>query len=98
MAVDGVWSIKFDTPMGEREVTVTLATDGGALSGNFEGPAGSADLEGGTVEGDSVAWSVKINAPMGEVTLDFEGAVDGDSITGKVTTPMGVNDFTGARA
>lgn len=97
MAVDGAWNIKFSTPMGEREVTITLAADGGALSGTFEGQQGSADLEGGTVEGDTVAWSVKINAPMGEVTLGFEGVVDGDSITGKVTTPMGANDFTGSR-
>ena len=98
MAVDGAWDIKFNTPMGEREVVVTLAGDGGALSGNFEGPQGSAALEGGTVEGDTVAWSVKINAPMGEVTLGFEGVVDGDSISGTVKTPMGANDFTGSRA
>jgi hypothetical protein len=98
MAVDGAWNIKFSTPMGEREVAVTLAADGGALSGNFEGTQGSAALEGGTVEGDTVAWSVKINAPMGEVTLGFEGVVDGDSISGTVTTPMGANDFTGSRA
>ncbi|MEE8421275.1 MAG: hypothetical protein V3S31_00700 [Dehalococcoidia bacterium] len=98
MAVDGAWTVKFSTPMGEREATITLATDGGALSGNWAGPQGSADIEGGTVEGDNVAWRVKINAPMGEVTLSFEGTVDGDSISGKVQTPMGSNDFTGARA
>ncbi|HJM75188.1 MAG TPA: hypothetical protein QGI71_04890 [Dehalococcoidia bacterium] len=98
MAVDGAWNIKFSTPMGERQVTVTLAADGGALSGNFEGPQGSAALEGGTVEGDTVAWNVTIDAPMGEVKLGFEGVVDGDSLNGKVNTPMGPNDFTGSRA
>ncbi len=98
MAVDGAWNIKFSTPMGERQVTVTLATDDGALSGSFSGPQGSADLDDGTVAGDSVAWNVKINSPMGEVALAFDGAVDGDSISGKVATPMGQNEFTGTRA
>ncbi|MDP6606000.1 MAG: hypothetical protein QF664_07075 [Dehalococcoidia bacterium] len=98
MAVDGAWAVKFNTPMGEREVTVTLASDGGALSGSLAGPQGGGDIEGGTVEGDNVAWNVKINSPMGEVTLNFEGVVDGDSMAGKVQTPMGANDFTGMRA
>ena len=68
MAVDGAWNIKFSTPMGERQVTVTLAADGGALSGNFEGPQGSAALEGG--DGDSL--NGKVNTPMGP--NDFTGS------------------------
>jgi hypothetical protein len=79
-------------------VTVTLAADGGALSGNFNGPQGSVDFADGTVEGDSVAWSVKVDAPMGEVNLAFDGVVDGDSISGKLLTPMGESDFSGSRA
>jgi hypothetical protein len=71
-----------------------MAVDGGALSGNFNGPQGSVDFADGTVEGDSVAWSVKVDAPMGEVNLAF----DGDSISGRLLTPTGESDFSGSRA
>ncbi len=84
MAVDGTYNITLGTPMGERPGTLTLNTDGAALSGKFDGQQGAQEFDGGSAEGDAVKWSVTINGPMGEMKLDFDGKVDGDDIDGTV--------------
>ncbi len=99
MAIDGTWNLTLKTPMGDRQVTVTLNTDGNDLSGNFGSPQGSQEFEGGTASGDEATWSTMFAGAMGEMKLDFVGKVDGDAIDGTVQFgSFGSGTFTGTRA
>ena len=98
MTVDGAYTITQNTPHGERSSKLTLKTDGGSLSGAYEGPQGEQPFSGGTVSGNEVAWSVQISSPMGEMKLDFKGTVIGDKISGQVQMgSFGSSDFQGTR-
>ena len=99
MAVDGTWNITLSTPMGDRPATLTLKTDGSALSGSFGGPQGSQEFSGGTADGDKVAWKNKFAGAMGEMELSFDGTVDGDNIGGNVQFgAFGSGSWKGTRA
>jgi hypothetical protein len=98
MSADGTWTTTMNTPMGAQNGTMTLTTDGGALSGKLSGPQGDIDLEDGTVDGDALTWKASITAPMA-MTLEFSATLDGDSISGDVKLgAMGNATFTGTRA
>jgi hypothetical protein len=98
MAVDGIWNLTMETPMGERRSTVTLSTAGGALTGKQEAEGNSTDIFEGSASGDSASWKVSITNPM-PLTLTFNGTVSGDAITGTADTGMfGSFPFQGKRA
>ena len=98
MSADGTWSTVMNTPMGAQNGTMTLATDGGSLSGKLSGPQGDIDLTDGTVDGNSLTWKADITSPMA-MTLEFSATVDGDEISGDVKLgAMGNATFTGTRA
>ena len=50
MSADGTWNTTINTPMGAQNGTMTLATDGGTLTGKLSGPQGDIDIEDGTAE------------------------------------------------
>ena len=64
MSVDGTWNVTMQTPMGAQAGTLTLATDGGTLTGQMGGPQGTLDLEDGTCDGNSLSWVVNMTSPM----------------------------------
>jgi hypothetical protein len=98
MSADGTWTTVMNTPMGAQNGTMTLATDGGSLSGKLSGPQGDIDLTDGTVDGNSLTWKADITSPMA-MTLEFSATVDGDEISGDVKLgAMGNATFTGTRA
>ena len=98
MAVDGNWKITLSTPLGDRDATLTLKSDGGTLTGKQAADGTEADIVEGTVSGNDVAWKAAITDPM-PLTLAFSGTVDGDSISGDVSIgPMGSFPFRGSRA
>lgn len=98
MAVDGKWKIAMQTPMGTREATLTLASDGGALSGTMSGDAGSIDIYDAKVSGDQATFKVDITQPMA-LTLEFTANISGDSLAGSVTLGMfGDAPLSGNRA
>jgi hypothetical protein len=97
MSADGTWNTTMNTPMGAQNGTMTLTTDGGALSGKLSGPQGEIDLEDGTVDGDALTWKASITAPMA-MTLEFSATLDGDSMSGDVKLgAFGNATFTGTR-
>ena len=99
MAVDGTYNIEVTGPMGSRPGKLTLKTDGGLLSGTYDGGRGEQSFSGGTVEESELAWSVQINHPMGEMKLEFNGTVSGDEISGQVNFgSSGSGTFKGTRA
>jgi hypothetical protein len=98
MAVDGNWNITMSTPIGERSATLSLKSEGGALTGTQAAEGDSAAIFDGTVNGDDLSWKVSITSPM-PLTLEFNGKVAGDKISGDVGIgPMGSFPFTGTKA
>ncbi|MYE14754.1 MAG: hypothetical protein F4X99_24450 [Gammaproteobacteria bacterium] len=97
-SADGVWNTTMNTPMGAQKATLTLATDGGSLTGSMSGPQGSIDLKDGAVDGDSLSWKADITQPMA-MTLEFSATVSGDEIAGNVQLgAFGTASFSGTRA
>lgn len=98
MAVDGNWNLTMTTPMGERQATLSLKADSGALTGTQGAEGNTTEIFDGTISGDAVNWKVSITNPM-PLTLEFTGAVSGDSMSGEMGIgPMGSFPFTGTRA
>jgi hypothetical protein len=98
MAVDGNWKITMNTPMGDRDSTLSLKTAGGTLTGTQAAEGNSIEIFDGTANGDDVSWKVSISNPM-PLTLEFTAKVSGDSIAGDVGIgPMGSFPFSGTRA
>ena len=97
-SADGVWNTTMNTPMGAQKATLTLATDGGSLTGSMSGPQGSIDLKDGAVDGDSLSWKADITQPMA-MTLEFSATVSGNEIAGNVQLgAFGTASFSGTRA
>lgn len=98
MSADGTWKTTMNTPMGAQNGTLTLATDGGTLTGKLSGPQGEIDISDGTVDGNQLAWKADITSPM-PMTLEFSATVDGDNISGDVKLgAFGNATFSGTRA
>jgi hypothetical protein len=98
MAVDGTHEIQIETPMGARPATLTLVSDGAALSGKFGSQQGEQAWDGGSVDGNDVAWSNNFSGAMGPMQLDFKGTVDGDTLSGTVQFgAFGAGTFSGQR-
>ena len=97
MAVDGNWNLTMQSPMGAREVKMSLIQTGGALSGEFSGAQGTAPVSG-TIEGNAVAFKATVNGPMGQMELAYTGEVDGDKVSGNVAFgSFGSGTFAGAK-
>ena len=97
-SADGVWNTTMNTPMGAQKGTLTLASDGGTLTGTLSGAQGSIDLKDGMIDGDSLAWKADITQPMA-MTLEFSATVSGDEISGNVKLgAFGNASFSGTRA
>ena len=99
MAVDGIWKITVNTPMGAQESTLTLTSAGSQLTGNQTAPnGGSADIEDGEADGNDAKWNISITKPM-PMTLKFSATVEGDNISGTVKFGMFASgSFSGTRA
>lgn len=98
MSADGTWNTTINSPMGSQSGTMSLATDGGTLTGKISGPQGEIEIEDGTVDGDNLAWKANMTSPM-PMTLEFSAKVSGDEISGEVKLgAFGNATFTGTRA
>ena len=97
MAADGTWTIAIETPMGTRNTTLVLNTEGTVLKGTQSEGSATTEIAEGTVRGNQLSWKVSISDPM-PMDLDFSAEVDGDKISGKAATMMfGSFPFTGER-
>lgn len=98
MSIDGTWKCTLNTPMGNQNVTMTLASEGAALTGTVAGPQGSNEISEGAVDGDNASWKLEVSGPMGEMTLETKATVDGDTIKGEVQLgSFGTATFEGTR-
>lgn len=98
MSADGNWDITMNTPMGAQNAKLELHSDGAVLTGRMTSPQGEADVQDGTVDGDSLSWKADITTPI-SMTLEFSATLDGDSISGSVKLgAFGTASFSGSRA
>lgn len=98
MSVDGTYNLTINTPMGKQDGKLTIAADGGALTGTMEQMGNTVDIANGTADGNNLTWEAAITTPM-PMTLKFAAAVDGDAISGQVELgAFGKADFEGTRA
>jgi hypothetical protein len=98
MSADGTWNITLNSPMGAQQATLTLATEGGSLSGSMAGPQGTQEFTGGTVDGNNLAWTIDMTQPM-PMKLEVSAEVAGDEISGNVKLgAFGDASFSGSRA
>jgi hypothetical protein len=97
MSAAGTWKLAMQTPIGERNVTLTLQEAGGAISGKMTAEDGNAvDIYEGKLAGNSASWKANIKNPM-PLTLEFSGNIDGDKIAGTVNAAVGSWPFSGSR-
>jgi hypothetical protein len=98
MTADGTWNLVVSTPMGERQASLSLITDGATLKGNQMADGNSAEIFDGTVNGDGISWKVSIIEPM-PMTLEFNGTVSGNELSGSVILGgFGTSSFSGTRS
>ncbi len=97
MSADGNWNLVVSTPLGDRPATLSVKTDGNALTGSQATGGNSADIFDGTVNGNEAFWKVSITDPM-PMTLEFTGTINGDNISGSVKLgAFGSSSFSGTR-
>jgi hypothetical protein len=97
MTADGNWNLVVSTPMGERQASLSVKTEGTTLKGSQAADGSSAEIFDGTVNGDEISWKVSITDPM-PMTLEFNGAIKGDEVTGSVVLgDFATSSFSGTR-
>ena len=98
MSADGTWNISIETPMGTRNSTLALKSEGDKLTGTQSEGNRSTEIADGAVSGNQVSWKVSIDKPVA-MELKFSGEVEGDKISGKASAGMfGSFPFSGTRA
>lgn len=95
--VDGAWDCVIRSPLGDQKAVLTVVSAGSTFTGSMSGAMGTAEIEDGKVDGDTLSWKMSIKVPM-PLTLDCEGKVEGDSITGSAGAgAFGSFPLTGTR-
>ena len=95
--VDGNWNCTVKSPLGDQELTLTIASQGARFTGQAGGAMGALPVEG-EVNGDALKWKMSISVPM-PMTLDCDATVSGDALTGNVGAGgFGSFALTGKRA
>ncbi len=99
MAIDGTYTIQFNTPGGNQIGDLTLAATDGSLSGTYVTGKTTYPLSDGKVAGEEVEFSYVQSTPVGKMKLVFKGKVTGDEISGQVKLggPFGSRPFKGKR-
>lgn len=98
MTIDGTWNIEMGSPLGEKSGTLSVASNGGEITGDLHSDMGEATTYDGTIEGDAASFKADITSPM-PMTLEFTGQLAEDTISGKVSVgSFGEHEFSGTRA
>lgn len=96
--VDGSWKTVVQSPMGNQEATLTIASSGDSFTGSYAGPLGAMPIREGKVSGNQLDWAIDMTVPM-PMTLTCTATVDGNTLNGTVTAGgFGSFPMTGTRA
>lgn len=101
--IDGKWTSEMKRGDNTIQQTLTLKSDGGALTGtvetSFNGNNRSVDIKNGKVDGNKFSFTTVQNGKNGEVTVTWEGTVTGDELSGEQKREGGQGrPFTAKRA
>ncbi len=97
MSLDGNYECITKSPMGDQKSVLSVKTDGNTFTGQNAGAMGSLEIEGGTVDGNTLRWTMQMKVPM-PMTLTCEATIDGDVLTGTVNAgAFGSMAMTGKR-
>ena len=79
--IDGKWSGQMPTRDGDtRDVTFTLKSDGGSLTGSMSAFDNEIPIKDGKIEGDKISFTVTLEFNGNSFKILFNGTVSGDSI------------------
>ena len=85
MSAVGEYRIFMSTPIGDKDMTVTVNENGGTI----ESEANVYDLSDFSVDADSFSGSARLKTPMGEIEATLRCNVDADgTVTGELLTPF----------
>lgn len=78
---DGVWDFSMSGPFGAVTATVTMATDGEALTGSFDlGGGRSWSIDDGVANGNEISFSIdRDGSPL---IYNMSATIEGDSAAG----------------
>lgn len=97
MTFTGTWNVVMKTPMGDREVEMTLTEEGDELTGTMAADGQELPVQDGKLSGGRATWKADLTQPM-PITLEFDCAVDGDAMEGTVKLGMfGSSSVAGTR-
>jgi hypothetical protein len=97
MAIDGIYKIEIESPMGIQEVKLTFKAKGAVLEGSSDSTFGPSKFTG-KVKGNEVSWDSETNGPMGKMKLSFTGKITGNDFNGEVKAGMfGTYPFKGKK-
>src|SRR5215475_12612378 len=100
--VDGKWTGEIQGGRGPQMVTFMFKTDGGKVTGTYQGArGGEVALEDVSLSGSTLKFSRKQMGRNGEVKFNYTGTVSGDEIKFKQEQEGGQGmpvEFTAKRA
>jgi hypothetical protein len=78
--VSGSWKADLETPVGHRNYTYDLKSDGDKLTGKATSERGVAEIEEGKVNGDEIFFVENLEFQGQSIRIEYTGKVSGDEI------------------
>ena len=98
MTLDGDYAIKLDTPLGSKDGTVSIQSEGSTVEADVDAPLVGKKHVVGTADGDTFTAEGTMKVKLvGKVDYTIDGEVDGDSLNMHIQTSKGDIDLEGTR-
>ena len=78
--VDGKWTAQVQGRQGTQTQTLTLKSNGAALTGSLDTGRGATDIAEGKISGSDVSFKVTRQGRNGNTTTTYAGKLDGDDL------------------
>jgi hypothetical protein len=96
-ALNGVWVLTVESPMGRDDMEARLEQTGQRLSGHMHTAGSDVPLQG-TVKGEAIRFDMSLTVRGQALKLEYAGIVQGDQMAGTVQFgPMGMGRFFGLK-
>jgi cytochrome P450 len=96
-SVDGTWKITIQSPVGPQSTVLTLASEGGVLTGTQSGQGETQAISDGKVDGNALSWVNHVTKPI-KMKVQFACVIEGNQMNGKAKAGfMGSFPFTGVK-
>jgi len=90
--IDGLWTLTFQTPSGEKRAALSLSANGNTVTGSLDGTS----IQDGRVDGDEIRFTSHLTSPF-KLKIKCTASIDGDAMTGKAKATMMSIAFTATR-